>query len=78
MRNYLLGKLGQSLAVASLLDRLQASRAMREAISRPSSPQTVLPLLDGADLAEAAAPVTLGAKQQLNTASPAIGRAIGF
>jgi len=72
MRNYLIEQVGHFLAIASLLDRLQAPSPMRPAIGSPRSLQTGFPLLDGAAPAESAPSITSGAQQQLNATSRAI------
>ena len=72
MRNFLGKKVGQTLAIASLFNRLEASSAERPAVGRPGPLQTGLPLLDGAVLAEPTAPITSGAEQELHTTSRAI------
>ena len=72
MRNYLGQEVGQSLAIPSLFDRLEAPSAVRLAICGPSPLQAGLPLLDGAALAELTTSITSRAQQKLNATSRAI------
>jgi hypothetical protein len=72
MRNYLNEQVGQSLAIANLLGRLQTPSPMRQAIRGASPLETGLSLLHCAALAESARSITSDAQQQLNATSRAI------
>ena len=72
MRNYCSEEVGQALAIASLLDRLEAPSAKRQAIGSPGPLQTGLPLLDSAALAEPPPSITTSAEQKLNATSRTI------
>jgi hypothetical protein len=72
MRNYLNEQVGQSLAIANLLGRLQAPSPMRQAIGGSGPFETGLSLLHCAAPAETARSITSDAQQKLNTTSPAI------
>jgi hypothetical protein len=78
MHHFLIRKVGEPIAVARLPGRLEPSAATLGSVSNSCPAHRVSPLLGAARLTEATASITSSAEKKLNTASGAIGDAIGL